>query len=774
MATANTQQLTQVTGLYTALFDRAPDTAGLSFWADALANGADISTVTQGFLAAPEGVANYPSFQTGEQFISTFYSKVLGREPDAAGLSFWTTALDSAGGAESTAARASVVTQLTTVVGTQLEGQPPGLSDADYAQTVADRAAFANKVEVGKYYATNFATDDIAARTLLDGVDDSPASVIAAKAGAFNAAFADGEGDVVGTVGDDAFVATIAQIVAGNRLIDGGAGTDTLAINGEAGGVLTEGRLSNVEIVDISNAGKVNGGTIAVDKVFGDIKQVNLSGTTGSPVTLTGAAGKTLGLLGTGAVILDVGAAATSADIAVQSADDDGSTLQAVGDSLNTLNVSGSGELELTQGAGTLKTVNLAANGPAPLQVEANALENVTLDASASIGEVHATVGSSSSYVGGANIDQVTIAAAPTQLLDGGAGDQDVLVIDANEDVLAASAGNIANFETLSIAEGRAGSFNAAPFQHLLLDQEAGAVSFDNVAAGTDLTLAESGQNVSYNLADASGDADALALNLVSDGALDVGTVTAAGIETVNIDNTSSAADSATTSNKLALTAADATTVVVTGNTGLELVNDLGNSKITSVDATGATAGLNFVSHNTTVGAAVSIKGAENAGNTLSGGVTNDTIIGGAGNDVLAGGTGLDFLTGGAGNDTFKLSPNANAQTYTTITDFAQGDSLDLSGAGLIDGDADSTPLTHVTLDPTATLDQFLAAAASVNPSGSDAAAAWFVFDSDAYVVIDNTANANTFVNGDDQLVKLAGVTDLSTAAIFDHTLTLV
>jgi Ca2+-binding RTX toxin-like protein len=56
-----------------------------------------------------------------------------------------------------------------------------------------------------------------------------------------------------------------------------------------------------------------------------------------------------------------------------------------------------------------------------------------------------------------------------------------------------------------------------------------------------------------------------------------------------------------------------------------------------------------------------------------SGGV--DILIGGAGNDRLDGGKGVDTLTGDAGNDRFVFS---NGYGADTITDFADGDIIDL------------------------------------------------------------------------------------------------
>lgn len=75
----------------------------------------------------------------------------------------------------------------------------------------------------------------------------------------------------------------------------------------------------------------------------------------------------------------------------------------------------------------------------------------------------------------------------------------------------------------------------------------------------------------------------------------------------------------------------------------------------------------------------------------LFGGAGRDTLSGGSGNDLLNGGGNGDALTGGTGNDRFvfdtvtagKLAQPAN---LGTITDFAQGDVIDLSAIDAIPG----------------------------------------------------------------------------------------
>jgi len=134
-----TPQQIAITQLYTALFNRAPDAAGLAFWDQAMSNGASIDTIAQSFLTAPEALAIYPGTAPTTLFVARFYTTVFGREPDPEGLAFWSAALDAQGGAGNAAARAALVTQLVDIVSTPLDTKPAGISDDAYAQTVADR-----------------------------------------------------------------------------------------------------------------------------------------------------------------------------------------------------------------------------------------------------------------------------------------------------------------------------------------------------------------------------------------------------------------------------------------------------------------------------------------------------------------------------------------------------------------------------------------------------------------------------------------------------------
>ncbi len=86
-------QLDDVFRLYQATLDRVPDLTGLENWATRLENGAAYVTVANGFVASVEFQSTYGALDN-EAFVTQLYQNVLGRAPDATGLSNWTQRLE--------------------------------------------------------------------------------------------------------------------------------------------------------------------------------------------------------------------------------------------------------------------------------------------------------------------------------------------------------------------------------------------------------------------------------------------------------------------------------------------------------------------------------------------------------------------------------------------------------------------------------------------------------------------------------------------------------
>lgn len=75
--------------VYQAAFDRTPDLVGLSYWIKAMDSGISLDAVAAGFVRAPEFMEVYGPDISNEDYIAELYRNVLGRDGEAAGITFW-------------------------------------------------------------------------------------------------------------------------------------------------------------------------------------------------------------------------------------------------------------------------------------------------------------------------------------------------------------------------------------------------------------------------------------------------------------------------------------------------------------------------------------------------------------------------------------------------------------------------------------------------------------------------------------------------------------
>ncbi|VXC50435.1 DUF4214 domain-containing protein [Massilia sp. 9I] len=81
--------------LYEAAFNRTPDAAGVGFWIGLLDRGVAFTTVAQGFLDSREYHEAYGSAMTHRELVTRYYTNILDRAPEQAGLDFWVGRLDA-------------------------------------------------------------------------------------------------------------------------------------------------------------------------------------------------------------------------------------------------------------------------------------------------------------------------------------------------------------------------------------------------------------------------------------------------------------------------------------------------------------------------------------------------------------------------------------------------------------------------------------------------------------------------------------------------------
>lgn len=252
----------QITAIYVAYYDRAPDPAGLQFWVDQLQNGRSLDTIAADFAGAAETKSKYPYFDQPDvagatTFITSVYVNLFGRTPDDAGRDFWVDQLTTGKTPVGEIILAILEGARDVTGGT--DDQTTVLNKIDVALDWATSAADNNigtttnliAEEVNGQLVVNNATAFTSAQTILDGVDGTAASVTAAKA-ATDAFIAAGGGvgatftlttgaDTLGNSssnGVDTFVATDTTLTAGDNL-NGGGGNDTLNYSASVAAALT-------------------------------------------------------------------------------------------------------------------------------------------------------------------------------------------------------------------------------------------------------------------------------------------------------------------------------------------------------------------------------------------------------------------------------------------------------------------------------------------------------------------------------------------------------
>lgn len=92
---AASDYINQIQQIYLAYLGRPADPAGLSYWANQVdSQGGDLSLVLSGFAASEESAALYGEMSTN-QAISTIYTNLFKREADDAGVAYWQTQIES-------------------------------------------------------------------------------------------------------------------------------------------------------------------------------------------------------------------------------------------------------------------------------------------------------------------------------------------------------------------------------------------------------------------------------------------------------------------------------------------------------------------------------------------------------------------------------------------------------------------------------------------------------------------------------------------------------
>jgi Ca2+-binding RTX toxin-like protein len=598
-----------------------------------------------------------------------------------------------------------------------------------------------------------------------------------------SAALTKGVDALVGGSGNDLFSGqagdTNATIIAGDT-VDGGTGTDTftLATTGTATTIagLT---LTDVETIRVSDSATTSstvnlfgstgitdlesyassGAALTFSNV-GSIADLNLTNTGGTgTVTLTYTAAAVVGTADVQNVVLS-GAAAT------------GLVTIAGVETVNVVSASTGSTLAFLGAATTKMTVDADAKTTVDASNAGNTLM-AAVDMSASSGAVtlSAPAVTTLAVTGGSGADTMTInnISAKTTVTGNDGAD----TVKTSQTALTKF--EIANLDVETL------SFSAAPTSLSLsgnasiktVDYVAGSgtSTVAGVAEGTSFLVKAASTSLGVTMTDATGTADSVNLTVGKAGStgtlgINAGTLTATGVETINIDSVGKAIVTGDTGvNTLTIAGTSVTTVDVDGDRDLTLTQ--AGSSVKTYDASDST-GTQNTSNIAFAVTGATVKGgsdkdtltATSAADTIHGNAGNDTITGGAGNDIIdggagvdsiTGGTGADTMTGGTGKDVFTIADgdSLSASAMDVITDFTSGDDR------LALGQTNTKFLGNYT-----SLEEGLAGMTAANQS-------FFVTGTSQLYVV---ATQGTLQASDD-IVKLTGVTsvqasDLGTGAL--------
>jgi len=437
---------------------------------------------------------------------------------------------------------------------------------------------------------------------------------------------------------------------AGNNVLDGAAGTDTVSYTYAASGVTaslattasqTTGgsgsdTLLNIESLIGSNYNDVLSGNAANNVLTGGLGADSLSGGAGDDVLNGGAGADTMvGGDGTDTYYVD------NVDDVVSETN---SAATGGADLVNT-------EIDYTLGA-NVETLRIFVSGA--VNGTGNGLNNV-LFAGAGNNILDGGTGTDTvSYTYAASGVNVSLATTASQLT-GGSGSDTLLSIESligsnYNDVLTGNSGNNALTGGLG-ADSLSGGDGADTL---------------NGSAGADTMIGGDGTDTYY-------------VDNVGDMVSEVNPLTAGGADLVNTEINYTLGDNVETLRVIATGAVNGTgnalNNILYAGAGNNVLN--GADGVDSVSYLYATAGVT-VSLATTSGQTTGGSGSDTLLNVenLTGSGFNDALTGNAGNNVLTGGVGADTMTGGDGSDTYYVDNTGDVVSETNSAATGGSDSV--------------------------------------------------------------------------------------------------
>ncbi len=487
--------------LYIAFYQRPADAGGLYYWSQVLeANNGNLSAVIDAFATSEEAVRLYDTDGNGmidnadtSALLDSVFQALFNRAPDAAGKQFYLDALTAGKFPDGRVATVGRVV-LDVLNGAQNSDAVAIQNKLEYA-TAFTKTLDPEQDGIGPFAATYNGEDEAGARMLLAGVTSDPATrktatqvtvdvrdnianagdpVLTQAVAGQNYTLTTDPNNLVGTGGDDNFVAATNNFLQAFDTVAGGAGNDTLVLGGAVG--VTDDNYAGVRSVETL---RVTNGTanqtydLGANASTAGINTVNIQGaaqiiatdgfTTGLTINGTAAADRVrVNLANAGTKTLNLGNAAAARDIVEVTpvaAADAAAVTAAVGSvQVNFLSggVGNSTDQNVTikgqngnvivndenvqinnTATGNLTNVNifnvvgLAADGTVDAAQNRGNFANIVLGGTAADTVATTGIGGAVYINGGAGNDVLTANSAGNHFLVGGAGN-DSLTINAN------------------------------------------------------------------------------------------------------------------------------------------------------------------------------------------------------------------------------------------------------------------------------------------------------------------------------------------------------
>jgi hypothetical protein len=486
MAQAQATILQEINGLYVAVYGRAADGPGITYWCGTLGVSVAAAALTQ--VTLPQQIALgqafvntqstyfltlYPTTMNDITFVQQLYTNIGGNTGDAGGIAYWFSLLQAAEGpaptaAQITAARAAIVGQFTYgLLSTDLTvgAAALGLSASDYAAAVARQAEFQNKISVSQFYAdeSNGPNGGIlvaastssaaftAAQEIVAGVTNNASTVTAADA-AISAAVAADSLTPITTFASTPPVGTIFTLTTG---VDAaGLGAFVSPITGNNNLVIgTNSTLTPGDQIIAAAGSTGNTLTLADAGVGGAYNPTNIAGVTVSNISTFNIASSE----------------AVTANTATGSEGFTGLT------ALNVISTDGGANVDtITAAATTSVTVTDTTTAAVTANLTVNGGSTVTISEANGTNDSHART---ITVLGGTGTTTVSV----TQTETNATLDQAVTITDTNEG--AGTKAGVITSVTLNGLDAQATAINDSALANL---------SISNVAAGGDtVTITE-------------------------------------------------------------------------------------------------------------------------------------------------------------------------------------------------------------------------------------------------------------------------------------------